>query len=178
MKSIALAFALVVAGSGCAVGSIDEGQRDEDVVSQTSAMISAGTTPAASKTLYTRATYDAVLGKTMLDIATSPIPAIGATPDHDPHASPYDQDDFLVVFVNIQRAGKNNILSVFGAHAIGPGGGCIHFSVAAGVGDHVTVTSVVKFAGGPAQVAKGGDIIVLPGDWHDDPTVALDPEVH
>lgn len=171
-RSIALAFALVVGSSGCAVGAIDDEQAERDLVAESASALSGASTPKGVVTLYARATYDKKLGTTMVDVATSQIPILGNVPDQDPHATPHDQDEFVTVLVYVDRKGRRDVLRVLGRSQIGPGGGCIHFNIVARAGDELFIGGVVKIGGGSASVGLvPGPVLVQNGNWQDDPTV-------
>ena len=175
---LSLAFA-TFASSGCAVGAIDrEAEAEPDLFAESQAALSGASTPKGAQTLWARATFDPNLGTTMVDLATSPIPNLGNVPTPDPHLAPHDQDRFVTVMVYADRAGRRDVIRVLGKHQIGPGGGCIHFNIVAGVGDRLFIGGVVKLGGGSATVALApGPVIVGRGDWQNDPTVQSDPNI-
>lgn len=160
---------LLVSATGCTMSAGAE----EPAVGQSEQALSVNT-PGQTQ-LWVRATWDAQLQTTMVDVSTSEVPPIDVTPTHDPH----NGDQFLSVQAFTFRDGKRVNLANLGAKQIGPGGGCIHFSVPAGVGEQIYVGSIVRLemdmkAG--AGVAAPAPVVV--GDWVNDPTVALDPDHH
>lgn len=183
MKSLALACALVMAGSGCAVGAIDGEQQEaeRDLVAESQAALSGSSSssvPKGATQLYARATFDVNLGVTMVDVATSPIPTLGNVPSLDPHAPPRNQDKFLVLMVYVDRAGRRDLLRVLGRAQIGPGGGCIHFNIVAAEGDRLFIGGVVRLNGDKPTVGiVPAPITVGRGDWQNDPIVQIDPNV-
>ena len=160
--SIACVFALSM--SGCAMNAAD----DEETVGTTQQAAT------ASYPIYGRATYDANLGQTMVDIATTQIPPIDVEPDHDPHIL---SDRFLNVRVRlVDSTGRARIATVLGGAQIGPGGGCIHFSVPGAVtGDTLFVDSIVRVGSSSPRPGHTGSIAVVDGDWINDPTVEMHP---
>ncbi len=177
IKSLAkfsIALAMVVGVSGCAADTSDDTSSEPDLVGQSHAALSSASTPKGAVPLYARATLDPVLGTVMVDVATTPLVPVGAPPSNDPHTD----DAFKVVMVYIDRAdGKRDVLRVLAGKQIGPGGGCIHFNVVAGVGDRLFLGGVVELEGTKgARVGIAPTVtVVLPGNWQDDPTVNLHP---
>lgn len=175
LANLTLACALVLlplSATGCAVDATDPAEQSEaDLVTESQSALSGASKPKGVTPLYARATFDRNLGVTMVDVATSQIPAIQTPPDHDPHATPYDDDRFVTVMVYIDRAGRRDVLRVLGKKQIGPGGGCIHFNIVAGVGDRLFIGGVVKLGGGNASVALAAPVTVVAGDWQTDQTV-------
>jgi len=168
IKSLAkwsIAIAVASAGaSGCAVPADDGG---DEIASTESAL-------RTTYPVYGRATYDANLGATMVDIATTQIPPIDVAPDHDPHIS---SDQFFNVRVRLVGAdGTARIATALGGAQIGPGGGCIHFNVPGAVsGDTLFVDTVVRIGTAAPRAGHSGALAVVDGDWVNDPTVELHP---
>ncbi|MBI2395751.1 MAG: hypothetical protein HYV09_39665 [Deltaproteobacteria bacterium] len=166
-----LACVLAVSSVGCAMAP-DEGpeQSNRELVGRSEQALSLSSSPKNAVPLWARATFDPVLGRTMVDVATSEVPPIDVVPDHDPHTA----DQFLLVQVFRDRDGKREVLEVLGAKKIGPGGGCIHFSVPALVGDRLQIGGVVRLANSmPPTAGVATPIEVVVGDWLNDPTVLL-----
>lgn len=161
--SIACGIAITMAG--CAVSS----ETDEEIAQNASEL-------KITYQVFGRATYDAQLNEVMVDLATTEIPPIDIEPSHDPHIS---TDQFFNVRVRrIGTDGTARIISVVGGTSIGPGGGCIHFSVPAAIGDTLAIDGVVRIGGLSPRAAQTGLITVVSGDWVNDQTVALHPHDH
>lgn len=173
LQSLRGSFAVVclVAGSmGCAMNAADEG--DPANVGQSQEALSLASSPKLAAPLWVRATWDPNLEATMVDVSTSSVPPIDVVPTHDPH----NGDKFLMVQAFTFRDGRRVNLATLSSVQIGPGGGCIHFSVPASIGETVYVGGVVRFQTDlavRAGVAAPAPVVV--GDWVNDPTVLLDP---
>lgn len=167
LTKLAVVGVLAASSVGCAMTAEEPG---EELVGQSQQALSLSSSPKNAITLWARATFDPVLGQTMMDVATSQVPPIDVVPDHDPHTA----DQFLLVQVFRDRDGKREVLEVLGAKKIGPGGGCIHFSVPANVGDRLQVGGVVRLASSLSSTAGvATPIEVVVGDWINDPTVLM-----
>lgn len=164
-----LVAVLMIGGPGCAM----DAQEDASGVARTEQALSLASDPKGAAPLFVRATWDPQLETTMVDVSTSWVPPIDVIPTHDPH----NGDQFLSAQAFTFRGGKRVNLATLGAKQIGPGGGCIHFSVPANVGELVYVGAIVSFEGdAKAGAAVGSPVPVVVGDWVNDPTVALDPD--
>jgi len=165
------AFAcLLVSSTGCAMNASEE--NDPAPVGQTQEALSLKSSPKGAMQLWARATWDAQLQTTMVDVSTTEVPPIDVVPSHDPH----NGDTFLSVQAFTFRDGHRVNLATLSGVQIGPGGGCIHFSVPAGVGETVYVGGIVRLT---TDLAPGAGVAapapVVVGDWVNDPTVLLDP---
>ncbi len=165
LAKFSIACVVAISVAGCAV-SADDG---ENIATNESALSKNLTYP-----IFARATYDAQLDKVMVDLATTEIPPIDVSPDHDPHIA---TDRFFNVRVRLVGAdGTARLISALGGVQIGPGGGCIHFSVPANVGDTLDIDGVVRIGALGIRAARTSPITVVVGDWVNDQTVALHPE--
>lgn len=166
IKSLAkfsVACVVAISMAGCAA-TVDED--DETIATSESALHGSFT-----YTIFARATYDANLDKVMVDLATTDIPPIDTAPTHDPHIS---TDRFFNVRVReIAPDGSARIMTVLGGLQIGPGGGCIHFSVPAAVGDTLQIDSIVRVGGLGIRAGRTAPVTVVVGDWVNDPTVNM-----
>ena len=172
VSCVFVACALAIASAGCAAEVPDSEEAEPDLVSDSHAALSGASTPKGAAQLYARATFDPNLGVTMVDVATTSLPNIGTVPTTDPHNS----DEFTVVMVYVERDGRRDVLRVLGKNQIGPGGGCIHFNIVAGVGDRLFIGGVVRINGKKgATVGVAEPVTVTNGNWQDDPTVNQHP---
>lgn len=167
-----LGFVCLLAGAtGCAMNAGEESEPAP--LGQSQEAISLASKPKGSTQLWVRATYDAQLGQTMVDVATSSVPPIEVAPDHDPH----NGDMFLSVQAFTFREGRRVNLATLSGRAVGPGGGCIHFSVPAAVGEQIYVGGLVRLETEVTpRAGMAAPVSVVVGDWVNDPTVALDPD--
>ena len=154
------------AATGCAAQSADS---DTELVRSTHEALSAS--PKNLLPIFARATFDPTLGRTMLDVSTSQIPAIGNVPVSDPHTA----DQFLALLVYVDRAGRRDLVEVVAGPEIGPGGGCVHVALNANVGDRIFVGGAVRLAGETrVHVASvTSPVTIVSGDWANDPTVQI-----
>lgn len=168
-----LALMCVVGSVGCAANA--EPESSEPEVGKTQEALSLSSTPKLLIPLWTRATYDAQLGTTMVDVSTSQVPAIDLPPDHDPH----NGDMFQMVQAFTFRDGRRVNLATLSGVQVGPGGGCIHFSINANLGEKIYVGAVVRLQSQSFPSAGiAAPALVVVGDWLHDPTVLLDPDHH
>ncbi len=153
----------LVGTSSCAAATEDP---DDALVGTAQAALSSSSSPKGQHLLYARATYDAARGVTMVDVATTALQQQPTDPD------PHNDDEFIVAMVYVDRSTGRDVLRVLaredftGANQIGPGGGCIHFSVPANVGDRLAIGGVVRVAGDSrARVAVAPVTTVVGGVW-------------
>lgn len=140
---------------------------DESLTGTAHAALSSASATKSAYTLHARATYDAALGVTMIDVATTPLQQRPSDPD------PHNSDEFIVAIVYLDPpAGPRRVLRVLtradfaGSDQIGPGGGCIHFRLPAAVGDRLAIGGVVQLEGDPrARVAAAPLTTVVGGVW-------------
>lgn len=157
LGAIIIAFAL----SGCAVQGHDGD--DDELVAATHAALSTASTPKGTWMLFANATHDSHTHQTMIDLDTRDPQAGGS----DPHIN---GDRFVSVMVyRLRDDGRRDVLTVLGGQHIGPGGGCIHFSVPAATGDRLLIGGVVRlFDQQGARVAVAPELTVVSGEWSDD----------
>lgn len=154
---------LLVGTSSCASAAEDP---DDALVGTAQAALSASSTPRGLHALQARATFDAARGVTMVDVATTALQQRPTDPD------PHNDDEFIVAMVYVDRPTGRDVLRVLaredftGTNQIGPGGGCIHFSVPANVGDRLAIGGVVRVAGDSrVRVAVAPVTTVVGGVW-------------
>jgi hypothetical protein len=164
--ALVLALASSVSALGCAAtGASDDEGTDEAV--QTAHAALSTKSKIAVVPLDVRATYDAALGTTMVDLTTGRIP--NAPTDPDPH----NGDQFLAVLVYVDRTdGRRDLLTVVtrqeftGPNQIGPGGGCIHFRIPALAGDRIAIGAVVRLETETrVRIGAAPVVTVAPGTW-------------
>jgi hypothetical protein len=160
-----LVVAFLVSSAGCAAAPEQDDERD--LVAEAQSALLGKKDIEIFHPLEVRATFDPQLGRTMVDLTSNAFPQQPGDPD------PHDGDDFLAVLVYVDRSnGVRDLLTVltrqdyYGRNQIGPGGGCIHFSVPAAVGDRLAIGAVVKLEGeNRARIAAAPATTVEQGAW-------------
>lgn len=159
IKSLAkfsAALAIVVSMTGCAVGAIDGSSQEEQDIAAAQNALSAS----AAKTGLLVQAFASPTG-TQIDITTLNSFEL----EHETlHRGP-DQFRAVAIYA-VSATGGTRVLGVFAGKAIGPGGGCIHFTGLPFVaGDLLRVGAVVSLPGTKgATVAASEPITVLEGN--------------
>lgn len=162
LATCALLATLAIGSGGCAASTDQTGE--DEVIQQTHEALSLS--PKVLTPLYVEATA-LPDGRTIIDVALTPIPSPVQGSDEDPL---HESGSFQAVLVYIDRAdGRRDTINAFAGQAlnqIGPGGGCIHLFVNAHAGDRLFIGGTVKLAGeNRSRIAAAPITQVQSGQW-------------